>query len=130
LCFVKFLFHLSEVAVGIDFAREKKMFLTGFTHCKVGLWKSCELGLWHELAVNGLCIEENRLKSAISVLKNSIPFILRNVASLIEQHCAFCLFRSGLLTAPKRLVFRQMPANRNTGGFAKCPYSSACSFEV
>ena len=45
MCFVKFLFHLLEVAVGIDFAREKKMFLTGFTHCKVGLWKSCELDL-------------------------------------------------------------------------------------
>jgi len=45
MCFVKFLFHLLEVAVGIDFAREKKMFFTGFTHCKVRLWKSCELGL-------------------------------------------------------------------------------------
>ena len=45
MCFVKFLFHLPEVAVSIDFAREKKMFLTGFTHYKVGLWKSCELVL-------------------------------------------------------------------------------------
>jgi len=45
MCFVRFLFHLLEVAVCIDFAREKKMFLTGFAHCKVGLWKSCELGL-------------------------------------------------------------------------------------
>jgi hypothetical protein len=49
ICFVKILFHLLEVAVGIDFAREKKMFLTGFTHRKAGLWKSCELDLWHKL---------------------------------------------------------------------------------
>jgi len=45
MCFTNFLFHLLEVAVGIDFAREKKMFFTGFTHCKVQLWKSGELGL-------------------------------------------------------------------------------------
>ena len=45
MCFVKFLFHLSEVAVSIDFAREKKMFFTGFTHLNLSLWKSCELGL-------------------------------------------------------------------------------------
>jgi len=55
MCFAKFLFHLPEVAVGIDFAREKKYFLTGFTHRKFGLWKSCELGLWHKLPVNCLC---------------------------------------------------------------------------
>jgi hypothetical protein len=42
---MKFLFHLLEVAVSIDFAREKKIYFTGFTHRKVGLWKSCELGL-------------------------------------------------------------------------------------
>ena len=60
MCFVRFLFHFLEVAVGIDFAREKKMFLTGFTHCKARLWKSCELSLWCELPVNCLCIEENR----------------------------------------------------------------------
>ena len=45
MCFVKFLFHLSEVTVSIDFAREKKMFFTGFTHLNLSLWKSCELGL-------------------------------------------------------------------------------------
>ena len=61
MCFTNFLFHLSEVAVNIDFAREKKMFFTGFTHYKVRLWKSCELGLWHELQANCLCIEQNRL---------------------------------------------------------------------
>ena len=45
MCFGKILFHLSEVAVSIDFAREKKLFFTGFAHRKVGLWKSCELDL-------------------------------------------------------------------------------------
>ena len=43
--FVKFLFHLIEVYVVIDFAREKKMFLTSFTHRKYVLWKNCGLGL-------------------------------------------------------------------------------------
>ena len=52
MCFAKFLFHLLEVAVGIDFAREKNLFLTGFTHCKARLWKSCELGLEDKLFVN------------------------------------------------------------------------------
>jgi len=45
MCFVKILFHLSEVAVNIEFAREKKIFLTGFAHRKIELWKSCELDL-------------------------------------------------------------------------------------
>ena len=81
MCFVRFLFHLLEVAVCIDFAREKKMFLTGFTHCKVGLWKRCDLGLWRELPVNYLCIEENRVKLAISVLKNRIIQLTRVTGS-------------------------------------------------
>jgi len=42
LRFEKFLFHLLEVAVAIDFAREKKMLLTGFAHRNFVLWKSCE----------------------------------------------------------------------------------------
>ena len=54
MCFAKFLFHLPEVAVGIDFAREKKMFLTGFTHRKVRLWKSCELVLEDKSFVNSI----------------------------------------------------------------------------
>jgi hypothetical protein len=58
MCFVKILFHLLEVAVSIDFAREKKMFLTGFTHRKAGLWKSCELDLLFESHVNCLSIEK------------------------------------------------------------------------
>jgi hypothetical protein len=45
LRFGEFLFHLLEVAVVVDFAREKKMFFTGFAHHKSGLWKSCELCL-------------------------------------------------------------------------------------
>jgi hypothetical protein len=45
LRFIKFLFHLIEVSAVIDFAREKKMFLTGFTHRKYVLWKSCGLVL-------------------------------------------------------------------------------------
>jgi hypothetical protein len=45
LRFVEFLFHLIEVSVVIDFAREKKMFLTGFAHRKYDLWKSCGLRL-------------------------------------------------------------------------------------
>ncbi len=45
LRFVKFLFHFIEVYVVIDFAREKKMFLTSFAHCKYDLWKSCGLSL-------------------------------------------------------------------------------------
>jgi len=39
--FEKFLFHLKEVAVGIDFARKKFFMLTTFTHRKSALWKSC-----------------------------------------------------------------------------------------
>jgi len=34
-----------EVAIGIDFAHEKKLLLTGFAHRKFVLWKSCELDL-------------------------------------------------------------------------------------
>jgi hypothetical protein len=45
LRFGKFLFHLIEVAVSIEFAHEKNLFLTGFAHRKFVLWKSCELGL-------------------------------------------------------------------------------------
>jgi hypothetical protein len=45
LRFGKFLFHFIEVSVVIDFAREKKMFLTGFAHRKYDLWKSCGLCL-------------------------------------------------------------------------------------
>jgi hypothetical protein len=45
MCFIKILFHLLEVAVGIDFMREKNLFLTCFTHYKTVLWKSCELVL-------------------------------------------------------------------------------------
>jgi hypothetical protein len=52
MCFVKILFHLPEVAVGIDFMREKNLFLTRFAHCKVALWKSCELDLLPESLVN------------------------------------------------------------------------------
>jgi hypothetical protein len=45
MCFANFLFHLPEVAVSIDFAREKKMLFTGFTHLNLSLLKSCELNL-------------------------------------------------------------------------------------
>ena len=45
MSFGDFLFHLSEVAVVVDFAREKKMLITGFTHRKSALWKTCELHL-------------------------------------------------------------------------------------
>ena len=45
LRFGKFLFHLIEVSVVIDFAHEKKMFLTGYTHRKYDLWISCGLCL-------------------------------------------------------------------------------------
>jgi hypothetical protein len=31
-----------EVPVNIEFAQEKKLFFTGFTHGKAALWKSCE----------------------------------------------------------------------------------------
>jgi hypothetical protein len=56
MCFVKILFHLLEVAVGIDFMCEKNLFLTCFTHCKVVLWKICELDLLFESLVNR-CVE-------------------------------------------------------------------------
>ena len=72
MCFIKFLFHLLEVAVGIDFAREKNLFLTGFTHCKTGLWKSCELGLKKKLLVNRVYYSLSLIKSAVSILKNAI----------------------------------------------------------
>jgi len=52
MCFVKILFHLLEVAVGIDFMREKNLFLTRFTHYKVVLWKICELDLLFESLEN------------------------------------------------------------------------------
>jgi hypothetical protein len=45
LRFTKFLFHLIEVYVVIDFAREKKLFLTGYAHRKYDLWKNCGLCL-------------------------------------------------------------------------------------
>ena len=45
MCFVKILFHCSQIAVGIEFMREKKLFLTCFAHRKVVLWISCELDL-------------------------------------------------------------------------------------
>jgi len=45
LRFVEFLFHLIEVSVVIDFAREKNLFLTGYAHRKYDLWKSCGLCL-------------------------------------------------------------------------------------
>jgi hypothetical protein len=44
MSFAEFLFHSMEVPVSIDFAQEKKLFFTGFTHGKAALWKSCE---WH-----------------------------------------------------------------------------------
>jgi len=37
-CFGKILFHLPEVFVNIDFAHEKKMFLTCFAQRKFFLW--------------------------------------------------------------------------------------------
>jgi hypothetical protein len=43
--FLKFLFHLIEVVIGIDFAHEKNLFLTGFAQRKSVLWKSCGLRL-------------------------------------------------------------------------------------
>jgi len=43
--FRKILFHLIEVAVSIDFAHEKNLFLTGFAQRKFALWKSCGLDL-------------------------------------------------------------------------------------
>jgi hypothetical protein len=45
LCFGKFLFHLIEVAVIIDFAHKKYLFFTGFAHRKFVLWKSGGLDL-------------------------------------------------------------------------------------
>jgi hypothetical protein len=45
LRFGKFLFHLIEVAVIIDFAHKNKLFFTGFAHRKFVLWKSCGLDL-------------------------------------------------------------------------------------
>jgi len=56
---MKILFHFSKVTVGIEFAREKKIFLTGFTHCKVALWKRCELGLPFEPLIDPLYIEKS-----------------------------------------------------------------------
>ena len=41
--FLKFLFHLVEVIISIDFAHEKNLFLTGFAQRKLILWKSCGL---------------------------------------------------------------------------------------
>jgi hypothetical protein len=45
MCFIKILFHCCQIAVGIGFMREKKLFLTCFAHRKVVLWISCELDL-------------------------------------------------------------------------------------
>jgi hypothetical protein len=60
--FVKILFHFSEVAVGIEFAREKKLFLTGFTHRKIALWKSRELDLLVEPLASCFINEKKVLK--------------------------------------------------------------------
>jgi hypothetical protein len=43
--FGKFLFHIIEVAVGIEFAHKKKLLFTGFAHHKPVLWKSCGLDI-------------------------------------------------------------------------------------
>jgi len=43
--FGKFLFHIIEVAVGIEFAHKKNLFFTCFAHHKLILWESCGLGL-------------------------------------------------------------------------------------
>jgi len=43
--FSEFLFHLLEVLVSVDFAREKNLFLTCFAQRKLVLWKSCGFGL-------------------------------------------------------------------------------------
>jgi len=45
MSFREFLFHLSEMAVLVDFTREKNLFFTGFAHRKSALWKTCELYL-------------------------------------------------------------------------------------
>jgi hypothetical protein len=45
LRFIEFLFHLIEVSMVIDFAREKNLFLTSYAHRKYGLWISCGLCL-------------------------------------------------------------------------------------
>jgi hypothetical protein len=42
--FGKFLFHIIEVAVSIEFAHKKKLFFTCFAHHKLILWESCGLG--------------------------------------------------------------------------------------
>jgi hypothetical protein len=84
MCFVKILFHLLEVAVGIDFMREKKLFLTCFTHHKFGLWKSCELDLERKLFVNCSCDQKESSKSVISVLKNPVQFTFRNVYTVSQ----------------------------------------------
>jgi len=62
MCFVKILFHFLDVVVVIEFAHEKKLFLTCFTHHKVVLWKGCQLDLWHKLHIIDLCIEVKCLK--------------------------------------------------------------------
>jgi hypothetical protein len=43
--FSEFLFHLPEVVVSVDFAREKNLFLTSFAQRKLVLWKSCGFAL-------------------------------------------------------------------------------------
>jgi len=42
--FGDFFFHLVKVTISIDFANEKKLFLTGFAHRNFILCKSCGLG--------------------------------------------------------------------------------------
>jgi hypothetical protein len=42
--FREYLFHLTEIVVSIDVAREKNYFLTGFAHRNFDLWKSGGLG--------------------------------------------------------------------------------------
>jgi hypothetical protein len=75
-CFAEILFHFSEVAVGIEFAREKKLFFTGFAHHKIELWKSCELSLRYELHVNCFYTRKKYLDSATLILKGHGYFIL------------------------------------------------------
>jgi hypothetical protein len=39
--FAEIVFHFNQRVVGVDFAREKILFLTPFAHRKAALWKSC-----------------------------------------------------------------------------------------
>ena len=77
-CFEKFLFHLIEVAVSIDFAHEKILFLTGFAHRKSLLWKGCELDF--QILFDNVPATPNQVRPNKQILAKPLSSIILSVS--------------------------------------------------